>query len=37
MISFKQFAPLKEALGGEEAFLRGVFEHLGMFAKLDQA
>ena len=37
MISFKQFDPLKEALGGEEAFLRGVFEHLGMFAKLDQA
>lgn len=37
MISFKQFDPLKEALGGEEAFLRAVFEHLGMFAKLDQA
>jgi len=37
MISFKQFDSLKEALGGEEAFLRGVFEHLGMFAKLDQA
>jgi AcrR family transcriptional regulator len=36
MIGFKQFAPLKEALGGEEAFLRAVFEHLGMFAKLDQ-
>ncbi|HJV40146.1 TetR/AcrR family transcriptional regulator [Caulobacter sp.] len=33
MISFKQFAPLKEMLGGEEAFLRAVFEHLGMFAK----
>ena len=28
---------LEEALGGEEAFLRAVFEHLGMFAKLDQA
>ena len=37
MISFKQFAPLKEMLGGETAFLRAVFEHLGMFAKLDQA
>ncbi|KQY30270.1 TetR family transcriptional regulator [Caulobacter sp. Root487D2Y] len=37
MISFKQFDSLKEALGGEEAFLRAVFEHLGMFAKLDQA
>lgn len=33
MIGFKQFAPLKEILGGEEAFLRAVFEHLGMFAK----
>lgn len=34
MISFKQFAPLKDLLGGEEAFLRAVFEHLGMFAKV---
>ena len=33
MIGFKQFAPLKELLGGEEAFLRAVFEHLGMFSK----
>jgi len=33
MIGFKQFAPLKDMLGGEEAFLRAVFEHLGMFAK----
>jgi len=33
MIGFAQFAPLKEVLGGEEAFLRAVFEHLGMFAK----
>lgn len=37
MTSFKQFAPLKELLGGEEAFLRGVLEHLGMFAKFDKA
>jgi AcrR family transcriptional regulator len=37
MIGFKQFDPLKEALGGEDAFVRAVFEHLGMFAKLDQA
>jgi AcrR family transcriptional regulator len=36
MISFKQFAPLKELLGGEDAFLRAVFEHLGMFAKFDR-
>lgn len=33
MIGFKQFASLKVQLGGEEAFLRAVFEHLGMFAK----
>lgn len=32
MASFKQFDTLKEALGGEEAFLRGVFEHMGVFA-----
>jgi len=31
MSSFKQFDPLKSALGGEEAFLRGVLGHLGMF------
>jgi len=36
MISFKQFAPLKDLLGGEDAFLRAVFEHLGMFAKFDK-
>ena len=33
MTSFKQFEPLKEALGGEEAFLRGVLAHVGVFAK----
>jgi AcrR family transcriptional regulator len=33
MIGFKQFTTLKAQLGGEEAFLRAVFEHLGMFAK----
>ncbi len=33
MAGFKQFEPLKAALGGEEAFLRGVFEHMGLFAK----
>lgn len=31
MGGFKQFGPLKDALGGEEAFLRGVLGHLGMF------
>jgi len=33
MASFPQFQPLKDAVGGEEAFLRGVFEHMGVFAK----
>ena len=31
MVAFKQFDPMKEALGGDEAFLRGVFTHLGIF------
>lgn len=31
--SFEQFAPLKDALGGDEAFFRGVFEHMGVFAR----
>lgn len=30
---FRQFEPLKDALGGEDAFFRGVFEHMGVFAK----
>jgi AcrR family transcriptional regulator len=33
MAAFKQFQPIKDALGGEEAFLRGVFEHMGVYAK----
>lgn len=33
MTGFKQFEPLKAALGGEEAFLRGVFQHMGLFTK----
>lgn len=32
MASFKQFDTLKTALGSEEAFLRGVFEHMKIFA-----
>ena len=36
MISFKQFEPLKDLLGGEDAFLQAVFEHLGMFSKYDR-
>ena len=31
MVAFKQFDPLKDQLGGDEAFLRGVFTHLGIF------
>jgi AcrR family transcriptional regulator len=30
---FRQFDSLKTSLGGEEAFFRGVFEHMGVFAK----
>lgn len=33
MAGFAQFKPLKDQLGGEEAFFRGVFEHMGLFAK----
>jgi Transcriptional regulator len=33
MFAFKQFDTLKEALGGDEAFLRGVFEHMGIFGR----
>jgi len=31
MSGFAQFRPLKAELGGEDAFLRGVLEHFGMF------
>src|SRR5580692_7511803 len=33
MASFKQFEPLKEALGGEENFLRAVLEHIHVFQR----
>ncbi len=33
MASFKQFDHLKVAIGGEEAFFRGVFEHMKIFAQ----
>jgi AcrR family transcriptional regulator len=33
MAAFKQFQSLKDALGGEEAFLRGVFNHMGAIAR----
>jgi AcrR family transcriptional regulator len=31
MCNFKEFAPLKEAMGGEEAFLRAILRHYGTF------
>lgn len=33
MASFAQFEPLKQALGGEEPFLRAVLQHLGLFPR----
>ena len=36
MFSFRQFDHLKESLGGDDAFLRGVFEHMGIFGKTHQ-
>lgn len=32
MASFKQFDPLKEAVGGEAAFFESVLSHLGLFS-----
>ena len=32
MANFKEFAPLKEAMGGDQAFLRAVLRHFGTFA-----
>lgn len=36
MLSFRQFDTLKEQLGGEEAFMKAVLQHLGMFSKVHQ-
>jgi hypothetical protein len=33
MCGFKDFEPLKEALGGEEAFIRAILDHLGIYAR----
>jgi AcrR family transcriptional regulator len=33
MANFHQFEPLKQALGGEEAFLRAVLQRLGLFSR----
>jgi AcrR family transcriptional regulator len=32
MANFKEFQPLKEAMGGDEAFLRAVLRHFGTFS-----
>ena len=32
MANFKDFEPLKEAMGGEEAFLRAILRHFGIFS-----
>ena len=31
MANFKEFQPLKEAMGGDEAFLRAILRHFGTF------
>jgi AcrR family transcriptional regulator len=36
MSSFTQFKSLKDELGGEQAFLRGVLEHLGIYGRLTE-
>ncbi len=33
MAGFKEFEPLKEALGGEEPFVRALLSHVGIFAR----
>jgi AcrR family transcriptional regulator len=37
MAGFKEFEPLKAAMGGEEGFVRGVLGHLGIYASLARA
>lgn len=33
MAGFKEFEPLRQALGGEEAFVRALLQHVGVFAR----
>jgi AcrR family transcriptional regulator len=33
MIGFKEFEPLKKALGGEDALVRAILDHLGIYAR----
>lgn len=35
MSGFKQFEPLRQALGGERQFLEGVLRHLNMFSRVE--
>jgi hypothetical protein len=37
MAGFREFEPLKEALGGEDAFLRAILEHIGIFTHAGRA
>jgi AcrR family transcriptional regulator len=37
MTGFRQFETLKQALGGEEAFMRAVLNHLGVFSTVPKA
>jgi AcrR family transcriptional regulator len=36
MAGFKEFAPLRDSLGGEEAFVRAILGHLSIFAHRGQ-
>jgi hypothetical protein len=33
MVGFKEFGPLKQALGGEAALVRAILDHLGIYAR----
>jgi hypothetical protein len=37
MAGFREFEPLKAALGGEEAFVRAVLDHVGIYARRPKA
>ena len=37
MAGFKEFAALKESLGGEEAFVRAILSHVGIYARRSPA
>jgi hypothetical protein len=33
MVGFKEFESLKKEMGGEEAFIRAILDHLGIYAQ----